>query len=423
MARLRAWWQNLSAAFWFVPSAVTAAYVLLAFGLVELDRTTSVVLGFDGDASAARGILSTISGSLITVAGLSFSLTIVTLQLVSQQFTPRAVRGLLADRVNQFVAGSFVGVFAYCLLVLRVIRTGNESGDDPFVPGLAVSAAIALALFSLVLLLVFIHHMGRSIQVSTIAGRIGRELDEAIDRLYPGRFGDPAEEETPAWETDGEPGLIRGRRTGFVQRLDLELLATTAPDGACIRVPLAPGDLVTQSNVLLEVWPPSVADELETCVGRAVVVADERDIVQDTRFGVRQLVDIALRAISPGINDPTTARTCIGYLQDALEQLAGREFPVGLRRGDGTLVQARRPDFAEHLDLAFLELARYADVRVASALLDALAAIAEAARRAGAPDRVAVVRAVGARVLEQAVARASASTDRLSLEEAAAAIG
>jgi uncharacterized membrane protein len=421
MARLRSSWQTLTAAFWFVPSAVTAAYVLLAFALIEVDKVSEIKLGFDGDASAARGILSTIAGSLITVAGLSFSLTIVTLQLVSQQFTPRALRGLLADRVNQVVAGSFVGIFAYCLLVLRVIRTGNEARDLPFVPGLAVSAAIVLALFSLFLLLVFIHHMGRSIQVSTIAARIAGELDEAIDRLYPGPFGEPADEATPPWETDGEPGRVTGEKSGFVQRLELGVLASGAPEGTCVRIPVAPGDFVTQATVLLEVWPSTETEAIEPCLAQAVVIADERDIVQDTRFGIRQLVDIALRAVSPGINDPTTALTCVGYLQGALERLAARDFPAQLRRGEGTLVEARRPDFAEHVELAFVELGRYADARVAGSLLAALAAVAEAARRAGATERLEVIRKTAARVVEQASLETSGS-DRASLEAQAAAI-
>jgi uncharacterized membrane protein len=185
LGTLRSRWQALRSSFWLLPGLITAWMIVLAVVLIDIDRTSGpngIDWAFSGDAEAARGILSTVAGSLITVAGLSFSITIVTLQLVAGQFTPRAIRGFLSDRVNQSVAGAFVGIFAYCLVVLRSVRAEDTDGTNGFVPALAVSSAIALALAALGFLLLFIHHMGQLIQVSQIASRIAKETLAAVGR-------------------------------------------------------------------------------------------------------------------------------------------------------------------------------------------------------------------------------------------------
>lgn len=243
-ARLRARWLDLVDGFWFVPAAVALAYVFLALGLIAIDRSGGdggVDAAFGGDAEAARGILSTIAGSLITVAGLTFSLTIVVLTLVSSQFSTRVVRNLLADRVNQIVAGSFTGLFAFCLIVLRTVRD-PQPPEPEFVPALSVSVSIVLALFSLALLLVFIHHMGTSIQAPQIAARVGRATLAAIEQLYPEPYGH-------AVETKGEPGdprsladerPPRGRRRAAAPRVSRRQGARPAT-GCGVRHPSARG--------------------------------------------------------------------------------------------------------------------------------------------------------------------------------------
>jgi uncharacterized membrane protein len=419
---IKSQWENVSRGFWFFPGLVALAGAALAMVLVPIDRaagTEAFPLAFDGDASAARTILGTVAGSLITVAGLAFSITVVTVQLVSSQLTPRAVRSFLADRPSQLVAGTFVGIFAYCLLVLRVVR--NEGvGDDGFVPALAVTGSIVLGLVGLVLLLVFIHRITQVIKVENIAARIASETASTIDRLYPEQYGEGvARDAAPAsWDVSGEPAVVRPQRAGHVRAVALEDLADAdLPASARVHVRVRPGDLVTCATVLIEVWPRTAVDQATHDRLRGLVsVQSERDVAQDVGFGIRQLADVAVRALSPGVNDPTTAVTCIGYLRNALEDLGKRRLPDRLRRmgEDGLLVYAEAREFDELLREAFAEIGRFgrADARVTVAVLDALAGVAVAARRAGALDRAAAARELAEEIAGPAIEDARTEHER-----------
>ncbi len=308
MSSLKLWWRMLVDGFWFVPGAVTLAYALLAFVLVQVDRAagaSGVGVGFGGDADAARGILSTIAGSLVTVAGLAFSLTIVVLILISSQFTPRALPRLLADRVNQVVAGSFIGIFAYCLLVLRTVRA--EGGSRPgFVPALAVSVSIVLALGALALLLLFIHRMGHSIQASQIAARMGRETLQAIDRLYPREYrqevAESGDELVRSWNHQSRPQLVYPERPGYIQAAPVDaLLESLDRTGIRLHVAVRPGDFVTEASLLVAVWPAAALDDAAAqALRREFPIVSERDLRQDAAYGLRQLADVAVKALSPG---------------------------------------------------------------------------------------------------------------------------
>jgi uncharacterized membrane protein len=423
-------WQNVSRGFWFYPGLVALALAGLAVALVELDRALTadgLAVLFDGDASAARSILSTVAGSLITVAGLAFSITVVASQLVSGQFTPRAIRSFLGDRVSQLLAGAFVGIFAYCLLVLRAVRAENES--DGFVPSLAVTVGILLGLVGLVLLLAFIHRITQLIKVENIAARIAGETLRSVDMLYPEPYGEPQQDGTALlaqWEVDSEPVVIRPERPGYVQTIALDELEAALPGSARVDVVVRPGDWVTQESPLARVWGADGADgALRERVGKLFAVQSERDIAEDVGFGLRQLADIALRAISPGVNDPTTAVTCIGYLRAVLEQLAGRDFPTGVRRLSGSqTVVTRGPSFEKLVREAFAEIGRYAsaDPRVAASLLEALAEVARAARAAEAPERLRSLLETSEDVAVRALEDARTARDRALVEERLAAV-
>lgn len=415
---LRARWQGLLDGFWLVPGAVAAGTAGLSFVLVEIDRATGEVgLAFGGDAGAARDILATIAGSLITVAGLTFSLTIVILALISSQYTPRAVRSFLADRVNQVVAGAFVGIFAYCLLVLRTVR-GSEDGGGEFVPALSVTVAIGLGLVTLALLLVYIHRLGQSIQASHVTARIARQTLEALDRLYPDRYGralgeDP-DDTLRAWLEEGDPASVTSPRPGYVQLIDLDALAQDAPAGARLHVSVRPGDFVTENDTLVRIWPAEAVRDRGASIRQGIPIAAERDLRQDASYGLRQLSDIALKALSPGINDPTTAVVCISYLRAALERLAGRTIPASVRQlGEGAALVAETRSFEEYLDSAFSEIGRYAsdNARVVVALLAALRSIACAVRQAEAPERLPVLIELGEAITAAAVEAAATTRD------------
>jgi uncharacterized membrane protein len=430
---------RLEQGFWFIPSLVALPIGLLAVVLTHADRaigSTDPGVVFDGGPDAARAILTTIAASLITIAGLTFSLLIVTLQLVSGQFTPRLIRNFLSDRVNQVIAGAFVGIFLYCLLVLRSVRSEGEGPDgDAFVPALALTVAIALGLAGLVLLLVFIHHAARSVQIATIVARTGETSREAIDRGYPDA-GEPLGDKPGAlverWEADARAGVVRAGETGYVSRIDLDGIADAIAEHADrLQVLVAPGDHVTRRTQIAAVWPARAVDERGDAVRALVQVASERTIGQDTLFGVRQLADVALRAVSPGINDPTTAVNCLGQMRDILEGIASRESPVAVRSfpKHGVTLVVKAPAFADYVETAFMEIGRYAkeDPRVMAAVLHALEGVASAVREDGPPaeavERLEAIATVADRLVRRAVDAAEDDTDRRALFEPRARLG
>ena len=420
---IRSHWQNALRGFWLFPGLTALTLAVLAVVLIELDRSAGadgISYTFDGDASAARSILTTVGATVITVAGLAFSITVVTVQLVSSQFSPRTLRSFLADRPSQLIAGAFVGIFAYCLLVLRTVRD-EGGGAAEFVPSLSVSVAIGLGLVGLVLLLVFIHRVTQVIKVESITGRVAAETFEAIESHYPEAF---AEESGPglaevvaAWEATGPPRAVHPAQPGYVRAVESDLLSKLdLPGSSRIHLPARAGDQVTTSTAVVRVWcADPLDDSLLADLRRLVVVEREREVAADPAFGIRQLTDVALRALSPGVNDPTTAITCIGYLQEAFEQLAARRFPDPVRRLEpsGVLVAASTASFEELVREPFADLARFAsgDARVASALLDALAGISAAAA-AGAGSRVAAVLASAEDVAAPALEDARTASDR-----------
>lgn len=417
--------RNLRYSYLFLPGVLAVGFAALAAAATALDRQggqDGVLELFPAGPPAARSVLGTIAASLITVAGVAFSITIVSLQLVSQQFTPRALRNFLGDRLNQTVAGVFIGVFLYCLIVLRSV----EETDSTFVPGLGVTLGLALAIGALGMLLVFIHHMAHSIQVSNIAADIARRTLRTVDGLYPDGHGEPLpddpDELVARWQAERAPLLVFPDRPGFVQSVE-GVPAAIGGRGFRVRLHVAPGDLVTERHPLAAVWPSRESDGCNVAVRRALAIADERDLERDTGYGVRQLTDIAIKALSPSVNDPTTATTCIGYLQAVLERLAARPWPSRVRHfpeRDVTLV-VRRESVDDYLE-SLVQVARYAgaDARVVEALLRAAHRVAEAADAASSTEWAAAARSSGRRIARRALAHATLDAEeRARVEELA----
>ena len=373
MKKPRDLWTDLRSSFWFVPAVIVCAAVTLAFALIETDRMLAPNISdswprlFGAGAAGSRGMLSTIAGSMITVAGVIFSITIVSLSLASSQYSSRVLRNFMRDRTNQTVLGVFVGIFAYCLVVLRTIRGGDEGA---FVPALSVLVAVALAFVGIAFLIFFIDHIGSSIQASQIIATVAKDTLEAVDHLFPENRGEPVDEPGGAASVTQRQflGAIPARRTGYVQRVDVgALMAFARARQTTVRMECRIGEFVIEDTPLASVSEARDADpDAVRQINAAYTVDRQRTVDQDAAYGIRQLVDVALKGLSPGINDTTTAIMCVDYLTAILARLAHRQLETPGRGEAGELqVIVRRPTYADFVAEAFDQIRQNAEGNVA----------------------------------------------------------
>lgn len=368
MNRALAVWLALRSSLWFVPALLVTASVGLALALVEAQPFVHQDLAarwprlFGAGAEGARGMLGAIATSMITVAGVVFSVTIVALAQTSSQYSPRVLRNFMGDRPTQIVLGAFVAVFTYCLIVLRTIRSGDEGG---FVPSLAVLGGVVMAFVGVGLLIYFIHHVATAIQVSFIVARIAAETRVAIDRLFPAEAGGSARE-VPAGELDGRWDAGRSceaRRTGYVLAVDTDRLMTLAArHDLLLRVRPRIGDFVVEGDAILDAVRTAGDDGIPVDALRlCIAIADERDIHQDAAHGLQQLCDIALKALSASVHDPSTASGCIDQIGALLSRAACRPEPSPWREQDGQVrLLVHGTSFGELVELALSPLIHHA---------------------------------------------------------------
>jgi uncharacterized membrane protein len=385
--RLRWWWYDIENSLWFLPAIVTAAAVVLAFVTVQLDQTllldrrSEVRWLFGGGAEGARGVLQAIAGTMITVTALVFSITVVSLQLASSQLSPRVLRTFMGDRGNQTVLGFFIGTFTYALLVLRVVRSPLEDTGG-FVPSLSVTVAILLALLCVALLIFFVHHATDAMRASVVIERAAAATRDLITHLYPEDVGEASHADPRAWLATMPAGAVRAKGSGYLQSINTDALFALAEHHALtIRPEPRVGDFILPGEPLASVWPTdAVNDEVEHAIGEAMVLGLERTLHADVAFGIQQLSDIAVKALSPGINDPTTAMICIDRLSEVLVTLATRCKPAEVRSGDDGSVRVvlQGPPFAHLVGMAFDQIRHYgaSDPVVAEHLLTSLGRIA-----------------------------------------------
>jgi uncharacterized membrane protein len=386
-ARLQSWWFTVAQSLWFLPALLTGGAVALAILTVWVDQTVlrdrRAELGwlFSGGAEGARGVLEAIAGTMITVTALVFSLTVVALQLAASQLSPRVLHTFMSDRATQVVMGCFIGTFTYALLVLRVVRAPLEEGGG-FVPSLSVTVASGLALVSVGLLIFFVHHVANAMRASVVIDRATDAAIGLIEHLGP---ADPEQTARPVRPVvlPPEPGaVIWAEASGYLQSIDTDALVHLAERRQLtIRLDPTVGSFVLPGAALALVWPPAACDEPVTqAVHGALVLGPERTLQADVALGVQQLSDIAVKALSPGINDPTTATICIDRLSEVLVAI-GRG-PVGDEVHHGEAGHIRvvlpRPTFAELVGVAFGGIRHYGSGNpvVAAHLVDALGRIA-----------------------------------------------
>ena len=320
--------EYLRESLWFIPMLGVAAAIVLAQLVPWIDHgyatPFSDFFAFQSGPAGARLLLSTIAASTLSLTALVFSVTMLVLQLATNQLSPRVMRTFLRDRSNQVVLALFIGTFSYSLLALRLIRPEDNGG----VPTATAWLGFALALLSIAAFVYYIHHMAQSIRASTVLASIAAETRETIRRQYPEAVLDEPRE--PIVTPGGAPDhvLCWPRTAGVTNRIDVEMLLNFARERAVI-IAVAPlvGDFVPQDAPIVSIWGALEDDAMGTLIG-AFGMGNERSMEQDAAFGFRQLIDIAERALSPGINDPSTAVQAIDRIHDLLRLLATREIPA-----------------------------------------------------------------------------------------------
>lgn len=398
-------WYSVRSSYWFVPTLMAFLAILLALVMVAIDMNLhpawaqSIGRIFGNEPAGARLLLATISGSMMTVAGVVFSVTIVTLTLASSQFGPRLLTNFMRDTGNQVVLGTFIATFLYCLLVLLAV---GRSTDGPFMPHLSIAVGLASALVSVGVLIFFIHHAAETIQVRSVIVKVSNDLNRVIDRRFPKEAEvhpslNTQNNITQSFGGDGSP--IAATRSGYLQAIDRDNLVKLAAEGDLVVFnQYQPGKFVVQGTALALVWPEEKLDEhLAARIRDRFFLGDDRTYEQDVEFAIDQLVEIGIRAISPAINDPFTAMMCIDRLGAALCQLTTRDFPPSSfvdENGKARLIE-KPITFGALLDAALNQLRQYgrSNAAVTIRLLEILTVIAQRAARE--EDTLALLRHAG----------------------------
>lgn len=360
LQRLR---EALRTSLWAVPSLCTAVAVLLAVVLLQVDERVAGldggVFGFGGGPSAARDLLGTIATAVLSVAGVVFSITMLVLQQASRQLSPRVMRTYLRDWPSQLTLGAFIATFAYALIVLSQVRSDDGA---TFTPGLATWGAMVLTAVSVAMFVVFVHHVATSLQPVTVIGRVGLEIAVALDHPYPGSVGDDPEDDVAPPDRPPDRSLRWAGPSGSVTGVDGPTLAAWAVEhDAVVALRREIGEHLVTGAEVLDVWwdhgPPDPDDGAELDPRTVIGLGRERTMADDAAFGFRQIVDIAVRALSPGVNDPTTAVQALDELHARLRQLAEMELPSPCRCVDGRLrLILPRPGWAQLVALALDEI-------------------------------------------------------------------
>jgi uncharacterized membrane protein len=350
--------------FWLIPAVCVVAAIGLAVGLVALDESlplTHATIVFPGDSQGARSFLSSIIQAMISFTGLVFSITIVVLQLSSGQFSPRVLRMFLGDRMIQFALGVFVATFVYAMVVLRSVA-GN-SGSAGFVPRIAVTVAFGFVLASVALFISYINHVANMIRVATIITSVGRQARRLLHARYPA--GTARSQAAPVLPPPAR--TIPAPRGAVLVSVNEEAMVEMAAEAECVlALAVRVGDFVPTGAPLVAIHHepgagPGRPDATAARAVKALAWDTERNMEQDLAFGFRQLVDIAERALSPAVNDPTTAVQAIDVLHDLLRMLAVRELPTGCWRDSAGHPRLIVPQyrFADFLNLAIGEIWHY----------------------------------------------------------------
>ncbi len=398
--RLSAARDAFSALLWPIPVVAVLLSIALGIGLPHLDAhvatdsSSAHTLLFSGGAASARSVLSTIANSLITVTSLTFSLTVVTLQLASSQYSPRLLRTFAHDRIVQSTLALFLSTFTFALTVLRSVRS-NVAGPQQAVPQISVVVAYLLTAGSVVALVGFLSHLTRQIRLESMVRAVHDDGSATLNRM---RSSAPQQQAQGALEPPADAALICASRSGFLVGADEQQMLRSALDAnAQIVLDAVPGDFTVAGVPIARVWPgegglkvpvPDIASRIQA----ALIVGDERTAAQDIGFSFRQLTDVAVKALSPGINDPTSAVHALDRSAALLCEFAGHELGPQLLHDEAGKVRVmlQRAGFADLLELIITQPLHYggSDVVVLKRLLNLLREVAWCAKTPAAREQI-----------------------------------
>jgi uncharacterized membrane protein len=385
--------EELRTNLWLVPLAEVVAAAILFVITYLLDRAAFhgdiaiPVWALSGGPDPARQILTTVAAAIITVVGVVFSIVIVALTLTSTQFGPRMLRNFIRDPGTQVTLGTFVGTFVYTILTLGSI--GQQSHGN-FVPHISITVTLALLVVDLGVLIYFIHHVATQIQLPHVIAGIAGDLSRAIATRVADTAASAGAPTVAAClaALPGPGGMVAAPRSGYLQFIHRRtLIRIAARADVVIHMMHRPGHFLVQGHPFAAVWPAERADLVARELGRSHVTGPYRTLVQDVSFGLDQLVEIGLRALSPAVNDTFTAMTCIDWLGDSLCKVTGAWSPQHVYRDESGAVRviATEPTYERLVQRSF-EKIRQASQGMPAIMIRQLDALAKIMERAAAPD-------------------------------------
>ena len=394
--------ERLRSSLFLVPTAAVAGAVGGGLGMIAIDRRldsggTDLPLILASTVESARALLGTIAAATISFAGIAFSVSLLVIQLASTQYSPRVVHTLFRDPFNKRVMAAVVGTFTYCLVVLRSVRSPLEDGGDAVIPNLSVGVALVLGVLAILAVVAFINHNAHAMDVSEILERVSRDAVRQIRKEW--QPADSGTRDTTMPDVGERPGrCVLFDRSGWVQLVDFDRLIKRVPEHATVVLHSYAGRYAVEGTAMCTVLHQGDSDSIpsDTELRETVVVGDTRTMQQDVSYGVRQLADVALRALSPGVNDPTTAQDAIFHLTAVVAESL-RHSPIKSIHGDDgrTVLLCEAPDHVGLIRLAFEEIRRAAagQPAVCIYLLEALRLLAESIKDDRWPEAVGQIRA------------------------------
>lgn len=371
MKKLLFFWNELEATFWFVPVLIISFSILLSICLVYLDSLITIPReGWSrfflvNSSDSARSILSTISSAMMGVAGTVFSITLVVLTLASSQFGPRLIKNFMYVRLNQVVLGLYISTYLYCLIVLNSV---TDSNVYTFIPSISILVAIIAAVINIILLIIFIHQIAISIQADKVVSDISEFISKQLETLFPEKMGEEIEIEENVDTIAAVSGYqkqiyIKSPKNGYLQFIDSKaLIEIITKHDALLELYCRPGEHLVEGAEIGLLFSNGKWEKNEfEKIFNQFVIGKTKTSQQDLEFSIQQMVEIAARALSPGVNDPYTAITCIDNLTSIMCYLAQANFPSKYRFDEeGNLrIIADTLDFEGILDTAFNQIRQF----------------------------------------------------------------